>query len=49
MSTRAYATLSGMCITGAVALAILDKDAAQVAALLGLAGTLAGRGKGSDA
>ena len=45
MNTRAYAVLSGMCIVGAVALAVLDKDAAQVAALLGLAGTLAGRGK----
>lgn len=48
MSTRAYAILSGLCITGAVLLAVLDKDAAQVAALLGLAGTLAGRGKSGE-
>ena len=45
MSKSSYAILSGLCIVGSITLAILDKDAAQVAALLGLAGTLAGRGK----
>jgi len=48
MNTRSYAILSGMSIVGAVLLAVLDKDAAQTAALLGLAGTLAGRGKTSE-
>jgi hypothetical protein len=42
---KAFSVLSGLCIVGAVLLAAMDKDAAQVAALLGLAGTLAGRGK----
>jgi len=45
MSKRAYAVLSGLCITGAILLALLDKPDAQFVALLGLGGTLAGRGK----
>ncbi len=45
MSKRAYAIVSGLCIVGAITLAILDKPAEQFTALLGLAGTLAGRGK----
>ena len=40
-----YTLLSSICLLGAIILAILDKDAAQVAALIGLGGTLAGRGK----
>ena len=42
---KAFSVLSGLCIVGAVILAALDRDAAQVTAFLGLAGTLAGRGK----
>lgn len=46
MSARLMFTiLAGLCIVGAVLLSAIGSDAATVAALLGLAGTLAGRGK----
>ena len=49
MNATSYTILAGLSITGAILLAALDKDAAQVAALIGLAGTLAGRGKNQPA
>lgn len=45
MSARLMFTiLSALCILGAIVLSALGRDSATVAALLGLAGTLAGRG-----
>lgn len=40
-----FTILAGLCIIGAIVLSAMGKDSATVAALLGLAGTLAGRGK----
>lgn len=37
--------VAALCVVGAVVLAAMDKDSVQVAALIGLAGTLAGRGR----
>lgn len=44
MTKRAYAILSGLCIIGAIVVSVTDGDKATVASLVGLAGTLAGRG-----
>lgn len=48
LTTKAYNALALIAAGGAVALAILERDAAQVAAFLGFAGTLAGRGRQTD-
>lgn len=39
--------VSAICVIGAVILAAMNRDGVHVAALIGLAGTLAGRGKGA--
>lgn len=45
MSKNLYGVLAITSIVGAVLLAALGRDTTTVAALIGLAGTLAGRGK----
>jgi hypothetical protein len=50
MTKHGYNLLAAISVIGAVVLAALDKDLATVASLIGLAGTLAGRGtKNADA
>lgn len=45
MTTNGYNALAALAIVGAVVLAGLERDTTTVAALIGLAGTIAGRGK----
>ena len=47
MTKDGYNVLSIVCVVGAVVLAALQRDLATVATLIGLAGTLAGRGQGA--
>jgi len=45
MSKNYYGILAITSVVGAVVLTLANKDTTTVAALIGLAGTLAGRGK----
>lgn len=45
MNRLGFTILATTSIVGAVVLSVLGKDPATVASLIGLAGTLAGRGK----
>jgi len=44
MTRNGYNLLAGLAIVGAVILAALERDLVTVASLVGLAGTIAGRG-----